>query len=566
MPLRFFTLVCAVIFLTTASARAELWQQVDTAVAKEPPECVSWSETRVDCFSRSFGGSLSWVFADNGKWSAPRNLGGTLTAVPSCIVRGPGGINCFATTARGVLATISLNGENWGKWTSLGGALIPSRVACLTPGRDHIVCFGRGSQGQLLQREWSGGRIWEAWRDLGGNLTADPECIVVGASSAACFGRGSKGDLVAFLPASDGRSGGWTSLGGKIEGKPSCVRLKSGDVACAAPGANASLQLWRGTALFAQPAGSLASLEGQVSGEPACTLQAGELVCFWRNQRQQLVRHAFAPGGQDNVVPVETENRNAAVSCLPLSADRIGCMVADTGRHLRFAFFGPAQVQEVAKTDAAASVDAGVSRDNSEAQGIWYLTNLSSGAHCRVVLEAAPKKTLQPLAMSRTCRSLGVPDTIARWELGRGGVHLSGSGRKARMHFTAAGTGKWISSKGEAAFSLTRQAPERTAGARLTPASSRTTAGAPISGTWRIIDGQKKTLCSLELSTRQTLSGYAVNRDPACTGLYDNVQYWTESGTGLVLVGSGNVVVARFVAAGEHKWRTQSAGGVSLVR
>ncbi len=566
MRLRLFSLVCTFTFLAWASARAGEWQQIDTAVAKEPAECVSWMETRVDCFSRSFGGSLSWVYAENGKWSAPRNLGGTLTAVPSCIVRGPGGINCFATTARGVLATISLNGDSWSKWSSLGGTLIPSRIACLTSGRDHVMCFGRGTQGQLLQRVWSGGRSWEAWRNLGGSLTADPECLIVGASNAACFGRGAKGDLVAFLPAADGKNGGWSSLGGNIEGKPSCVRLKSGDVACAASGANASLQLWRGTALFAQSQGSLTAIDGPVSGEPACALQAGELVCIWRNQHHQLLRHSFVSGEASPTGMLVADKGNAAISCLSLSEDRIGCVAADAGRHLRFAFLGPSATPAATPPESVQPVGTGKVTGASGEDGVWYLTNLSSGAHCRIILDLGGKKNRQPLVLSRQCQPLGLQDVLSHWEVDRGGVHLSGSGRKSHLHFTAAGTGKWLSSKGKASFLLTQQPLERATEARMTPASSKAAGTAPMSGAWRIIDGQQKTLCSLELSTRQTLSGYAVERDPACAGQYENVQYWTESGTGLVLVGSGNVVVARFVAAGEHRWRAQSAGGVSLVR
>jgi hypothetical protein len=33
-----------------------------------------------------------------------------------------------------------------------------------------------------------------------------------------------------------------------------------------------------------------------------------------------------------------------------------------------------------------------------------------------------------------------------------------------------------------------------------------------------------------------------------------------------VLVGSGHVVVARFVSAGQDRWRAQNANGVVLVR
>ena len=158
----------AVLSLAAALSGAvatQAWDEIQPAVAREAGDCVTWSANRIDCFSRSPSGSLTWIYRDHGRWSAPQDLGGKLAAAPSCVARGPGGINCFAISAKGVLATIYLNGTKWGAWASLGGTLKPSRVSCLSHARDRIVCFARGRTDQLMTRRWNGGKAWEPWRD-----------------------------------------------------------------------------------------------------------------------------------------------------------------------------------------------------------------------------------------------------------------------------------------------------------------------------------------------------------------------------------------------------------------
>ena len=578
--LRAILLSIAVLWVSLVTAGAGEWQTIETAVSKEPAECVSWSEGRIDCFARSFGGSLSWITFDNGAWSAPKNLGGTLSAVPSCVVRGPGGINCFAPTSRGVLATIYLNGNNWSKWESLGGTLIPSRASCVSTAKDRIVCFSRDVQGQLVERVWNGGRTWEPWRNRGGLLTADPECLVVGASSAACFGRGADGALVAFLPDATGKSGGWTTLGGRIEGKPSCLRLKSGDVSCVAIGRNRNLQTWHGVALFAQENGTFGSINAVATSEPSCALKGDEMTCAWRDQAQQLVRKTFSSNAAPAPEQISGAPLVAAVSCLAFQTNAVGCVVADNKKALRFSDFGSAKPIETPtevvakrgdKSDAKieAKLDAPPINNKLEFDGIWFLTNLASGAQCRVALSAKPDVTKNELNVSSKCRSIGVPASLAYWRQDSGGVHFLGHDRKARLHFSSAGEGRWISPKRESAFLLARQSVDSKQKPIQTPASfsGKDQNGAPpMAGAWRVLDDQAKAVCTIELSRKRTSGGYAIERDPACAGRYDNAQYWNESGAGLVLVGSGHVVVARFVAAGQDRWRAQSASGISLVR
>ncbi|MEQ1753454.1 MAG: AprI/Inh family metalloprotease inhibitor [Micropepsaceae bacterium] len=579
--------------LFAGPVRAQQWQQIQTGAARESAECVSWSDHRMDCFARTFGNGLSWVFVDNNSWNLPRNLGGTLAAPPSCVVRGPNGLNCFAATERGTLATIALNGGAWTKWSSLGGSLLPARVSCVSPTRDQIACYARGMNGQLLERTWNGERTWEPWRNLGGMLSADPECKVVSGSRVACFGRGAKGDLVAFLPDAASTVGGWVSLGGKLEGRPSCTNLASGEVTCMATTAGRELMVWHGTAALGAKRGTVTKLGLQAVGEPTCGASGAGLQCAWRNSRNDLVMASFTEVGIRGETRVFKDEIVLGAKCLSLSPESFVCAVTGKDRTLRyFNSAAPVQVADAAMdvpppTSVSAPIVPGPASPESAAakplkaktqpddvSGAWYLTDLASGSQCKVMLAARTERKASELTLAPECKSMGLSKKLAFWERDPGGLHFNSAGRKPRLHFSSASAGQWLSPRRNTALMLSRMPVEKPKGSRTALLQTQTLQVAPqlenglrgMAGAWRVMDSGAKQVCRIELSSNRHAGGYAVEGEAACPGQYQNVQYWNESGTGLVLVGSGHVVVARFVSAGQDRWRAQSANGVVLVR
>lgn len=557
---------CAVAFffllLLALPVPARAWDEIQSIVAKDAAECVSWAPDRIDCLTRTVSGSLTWTYRANGQWSVPRDLGGKLAAAPSCIVRGPGGINCFATSAKGVLATINLNGRKWSDWSSLGGNLKPSRASCVALGRDRIACFARSRTDTLAMRKWSGGKTWEPWRDLGGALSEDPECILVGGGNAACFGRGAAGELVAFLPEAAGRSGGWTTLGGRIEGKPSCVRLNSGEAACAAQSRSGRLHIWRGMPVFADTPGVTASIEEAVVGEPACAQIGGEFVCFARNLRRQLVRRSVGAdedGSRDGVLDAPPV---AAVNCLSL-ADDVACLLTDGDRKLHFALGADlvpaASGQPVAITPA---IEVG------PPDGTWFLTNVQTGRTCRVILAGEALFGTKRLRAGPVCRVVGLPARPTHWDKERGELLFLATDGRIVLRFRPTQAGRWISPRRDQAFLLSREPVDANVTAELTanppPPSGREPS--EMFGPWRVVDDRAGPLCTLQLTNQRHDDGYAIRWEPGCEDRLAPVRYWTESGPALVLIGHNNVVVARFEAAGPGAWRSQALGGLTLER
>ena len=87
-----------------------------------------------------------------------------------------------------------------------------------------------------------------------------------------------------------------------------------------------------------------------------------------------------------------------------------------------------------------------------------------------------------------------------------------------------------------------------------------------LAGAWKVVDESSKQVCRIELTVNRRSGGYAVQSDPACPRQYQRAEYWNESASNLVIVGSGHVVLARFLPAGRGRWRTRFANGVSLIR
>lgn len=551
----------------------------------EAPECVSWAAGRIDCFVRSSSGRLTWSFSQKGKWSAPRDLGGVLASAPSCIVRGPQGINCFAISAKGMLATIALNGSTWSKWGSLGGPLKPSRVSCVGLGRDRIACFALGSNGALMQRTWNGGKVWDPWRNLGGALSSDPECVAANASPA-CFGRSATGELAAYFFDATGRRGGWASLGARIEGKPSCVRPQSGEATCVAQGLSGRLQIWRGMAALGAGGGITTSSDDVTAGDPACALQGHKLVCFTRDAQRQLTRRTIGAGGDTSRDGVLASPAVAGVQCLSLGNEGLGCIVADTGGKLHYASGQALEAGTVVEPSTAA---------DEEAQGVWFLTNLSSGAMCRAHLGSEGGKRLR---LGPRCRRLGVPGVAVQWDQAENTLLFLNPDGSVALRFHSTQTGRWISPRRSEAFMLSRETPEGVSEMVDTPAAmpateppaspsappiEETPSPAPqpsaenrvgeapdiyaeMTGSWRVFSDESGFVCSINLSELPGRRGLVAFSDDACDSLLPPIDTWRDAGQAMLLFSPNGRLVARFDAVQQGRWRAENMGGITLTR
>jgi Protease inhibitor Inh len=558
MPRSLRTALLLLLSVALCGGGARAWDEIMSGAANEASECVSWSKSRIDCFTRTASGSLSWTYSDHGSWSAPRDLGGKLASKPSCIVRGPGGINCFATTAKGVLATIHLNGESWSKWSSLGGDLQPSRPSCVGLARDRIVCFARGRDRQLMARKWNGGRSWEAWRNLGGTLSADPDCIGVNSSSAACFGRGAHGELVAYFTDPAGKKGGWSNLGARIEGKPSCVRLVSGEASCAAQSRSGRLHMWRGMPLYDQNPGIVTSIDDTVADEPACALQAGTHVCFTRDNRGRLVRHSFGSRADTSHDGTLDAPLAVAVTCLSFGSAGLGCVLTDADRNVQFA------ADNELEADAADEPD---DHAGDAALGAWHLSNLGTGDTCRLMLSPDLAFGAKRLRAGSHCRRIGMPVRAVQWEQDGDELSFMAAGGRVLLRFHSTATGRWVAPQRDATLLLTREPPEEIAELKVAAAmNAESDRHSTMFGRWRVFGDDRGLLCTVKLTSARAGEGFAVRADSECQDRFSDVRYWAESGPAIVFVGPANVVVARFDSAGPGAWRSDALGGLILKR
>ena len=556
--LRFALLLLLLAFAAPAMAL----DPIQSGVAREAPKCISWAPGRVDCFTRSPAGSLTWIYLQNEQWSAPKDLGGKLAAPPSCVARGPGGINCFAPSTKGVLATINLNGKTWSAWSSLGGDLAPSRPACLALARDRLACYARGRRGQLLVRRWGGGKAWDPWQDLGGALASDPECIAVGGAGIACFGRSPSGELIGFLPDASGKKGAWAQLGGRISGTPSCARLKSGEAACAAQSRSGRLYLWRGMPLDkSEEPGRVVQNDEATADDPTCIMQAGAFVCFLRGPGRELVRRSLI-GETETATDGELDLPQAiGLSCLTLNSDGvIGCGLTGDDRKLYFAS------AEALEAGGASEPETGAAYE--EAEGAWFLSNVDTGASCRVMLTGREAFGGKRLQMGPRCRAVGIAERPVQWDQDEEGLLFLARDGEIVLRFNPAHAGRWMTPRKGAALMLSRDPP----GAGNEPPVSAMIPGpadtrlSEMFGPWRVVNDTAGYLCTMQLTNRRAATGYEISWDPACESRFPAVRYWTESAGAIVFVGPSDIVVARFDANGPGKWRLQGHAGITLIR
>jgi hypothetical protein len=95
-------------------------------------------------------------------WSPWSSLGGILTSAPTMNSQDPGVLNVFSRATDGQLVQRSWTGSAWTDWIGLGGGLIGAPVV-LSREQNQLDLFVRGGDRALHQRYWTGATSWSAW-------------------------------------------------------------------------------------------------------------------------------------------------------------------------------------------------------------------------------------------------------------------------------------------------------------------------------------------------------------------------------------------------------------------
>ena len=90
-----------------------------------------------------------------GRWQAPRNLGGSVSAPGSCTATGGDRLACFFRGGNGSLREIAFNGTRRGAWRDLGGRL-GAGPACVGRGQGRVLCVGVAADGEARERRYDG--------------------------------------------------------------------------------------------------------------------------------------------------------------------------------------------------------------------------------------------------------------------------------------------------------------------------------------------------------------------------------------------------------------------------
>lgn len=125
----------------------------------------------------------------DGAWTAPRGLGGAAAAeAGSCVEMGSDGRRrCFFVAPDRTLRAVAFDGQRWGPWRNLGGALTAG-PSCVRAG-DAVHCVAVGRAGAVQERRLDAGGAWQPWRGLRGLLAAEPPaCVAPTPARVDCFG------------------------------------------------------------------------------------------------------------------------------------------------------------------------------------------------------------------------------------------------------------------------------------------------------------------------------------------------------------------------------------------
>jgi len=196
------------------------WYYVGGQVAPNTGPAASGWAGREDVFIQGTNGALyqrTWI-QPSPTFSNWVTLGGTITSSPAVVSRSPGIINAYGRGTNGALYTRHYSGGVWGGWTTLGGQIPAgtSPAAC-SWGASREDLFVQGTNGALYQNTWTG--TWSGWTSLGGQLSASPTAATftwAGTINMPVFVRGTNG----FIYYKEFYGGSWHDWSTGITGPP----------------------------------------------------------------------------------------------------------------------------------------------------------------------------------------------------------------------------------------------------------------------------------------------------------------------------------------------------------
>ena len=187
------------------------------------PAVVSWAPGRLDVFVRGANDGKLWQkFTDNGgaswsDWLKPVGDDGVLASAPEVSSRDRGLLDVFVRGTDGNVYQRWWDGGRWNDfWVSHGQPPSGTKGEPGTASQDvgHSDLFVRGGDDKLWQRAWNG-QGWSSWFQPVGNngtLASPPEATSWGPGNLLVFVRGTDNGMYALRYS--GSWGGWTRIGG----------------------------------------------------------------------------------------------------------------------------------------------------------------------------------------------------------------------------------------------------------------------------------------------------------------------------------------------------------------
>jgi hypothetical protein len=174
-----------------------------------------------------------------GGWTAWTSIGGAANSGPGAAAYGDS-IHVFVVGTDLAVYENVLRAGQWSGWTSLGGQATSAPSAIARRGTNYLDVVVRGTDNQMHLRTFEPGAGWYGWSALGGNLTSAPALVAQSATQLNIFARGTDGELV-----QKGWTGSgwvdWFGLGGGLTGAPSVTARENDQLDLFVRGGNRAL-------------------------------------------------------------------------------------------------------------------------------------------------------------------------------------------------------------------------------------------------------------------------------------------------------------------------------------
>lgn len=188
-----------------------------------------WAGSTEIVFGQGTDNQLWYSQVSNGSWTPWGHLGGSLTAKPGAVFRGPtaADYSVYARGTDGALWARDHGTAGWGAWQLIGGQMLSGTgpAAAMTDAAGPVVAVA-GTDRDVFVYGRTGTE--SSFIDFGCQTTSSPGVASVSAGAVAVFARGTDNaawDRQSSLPVAP--TGSWRSIGG---------RLTSGVAATTMPG------------------------------------------------------------------------------------------------------------------------------------------------------------------------------------------------------------------------------------------------------------------------------------------------------------------------------------------